>query len=277
MNTFDATTLGIAINRPSRGVLSASLRRSNQTASTRLPRNAKPLTRILTLLGDASNGNHGEMLPPRPILDAHLDHRTGLSSNERMRSHTGNRLGAFAVPTCGEQAPAGKKVVVRQSPVTHFGFEMRLAWGAEVSVKQQARTRFLVSLACIWLTSSCHRTSHVSDEQLLHLFATHRAEFDALAREAATGSARAIANAEFQRQMKELGVRDVLVAGGSSDPIVRFSMSNQGLVTHGSEKGILRTRRDLQPVVDSLNALPEGRGEKYRRIDDGWYLYLVWD
>ena len=133
MNTFDATTLGIAINRPSRGVLSASLRRSNQTASTRLPRNAKPLTRILTLLGDASNGNHGEMLPPRPILDAHLDHRTGLSSNERMRSHTGNRLGAFAVPTCGEQAPAGKKVVVRQSPVTHFGFEMRLAWGATLS------------------------------------------------------------------------------------------------------------------------------------------------
>jgi hypothetical protein len=163
-------------------------------------------------------------------------------------------------------------------------------------------------LAAISILLVC--CAHPSDAELLERFETHQAEFLRLVAMSDTDSTVIRIASDFTRldsnwgwpraesllgfsqdrwdQYRSLFRRLKLQSGLSreklsdSTPVVFLTAHSVGIVNRGSSKGYAYARRELEPVLLSLDTdLPSIQGGKkhgvaYRKIGSGWYLALDW-
>jgi hypothetical protein len=139
---FDQTKASVDANNVSMDTRSPLDLTLNDVAATRLPHRASNVARNAGVLGDAPKRNDRQVLPAAMMLDDQLDHRAWSSSNERVRSRArrspwptrspGAAMNGTSLDSAlRESTVLTKRIAVPQSPPTHFGLELRYAWGAK--------------------------------------------------------------------------------------------------------------------------------------------------
>ena len=76
--------------------------------------------------------------------------------------------------------------------------------------------------------------------------------------------------------------RKVGLEGGinreQSGEVIYFIFSSKGLVTHGTVKGYAFSKKELTPIVDSLDDVarfPKGQSVVFKKLKEHWYLYYM--
>ena len=134
---------------------------------------------------------------------------------------------------------------------------------------------------------------HPSDADLIERFRDKRSEFESLVRMAREDAetvgtitprylspSGALSNdrwAEYRSLFEELDLEGGLNTGTST---VEIFASVRGFAFGGSDKGYLYSDRPPGKLYDSLDDMPghtESLVPSYRRIDENWYLYYMWD
>ena len=139
------------------------------------------------------------------------------------------------------------------------------------------------------LSLSCAR-EHPSDQALREKFLAHRSEFDQLLAMAKSDSVGRIAPEFFDpstgvaderwNQYRSLFLKLGLERGITiaSDRVVLIA-SAEGMFSAGSSKGYVYSATKLEPLVQSLDEIPDGSESNvptYAPLAVNWYLFLQW-
>jgi hypothetical protein len=146
----------------------------------------------------------------------------------------------------------------------------------------------------VWYASSDIRErEHVSDEVLINNLESHTERYQRLIAMFREDHPVAVVHpdwispdyvitedrwAEYQSLFDELELDAGMRAWGESS--IWFIATAQGLVTGGSSKGYMYKPERHTPVFPSLDEIPkslQANVKGYRKINDDWYIVLVWD
>ena len=116
-----------------------------------------------------------------------------------------------------------------------------------------------------------------TDQDLINTFRGNEAEFNALAQLIASRP-QLVGSAEVRQRIAKLGEMEVLPSWNPDDQHIYFLMSATGYAVHSKYKGLLRSDVAVTPLLATLDdAQIPLHTVAFRKISDGWYLYLQRD